>query len=128
MGRLILLVIVLAVGYWLYKNSSGGILGSRSTGGVESSTSAPLDRAREAARKSNERQLEADRMGHEDTSTGVGSQIHENMKPSEVRALLGAPDEIMSSVSETGAPREIWTYRSVGKKVIFQNGFVISIE
>jgi hypothetical protein len=125
MGRLILLVIVLAVGFWLYKNSAGGLFGSRSTG-VEAS--APLDRANAAARKANERQLEADRIGQQDSSTGVGSQIHENMTPSDVRALLGSPDEITSSVSETGAPRETWLYRSVGKKVVFQNGFVASVE
>jgi hypothetical protein len=125
MGRLILLVIVLAVGFWLYQNSAGGLFGSRSTG-VEAS--APLDRANAAARKANERQLEADRIGQQDSSTGVGSQIHENMTPSDVRALLGSPDEITSSVSETGAPRETWLYRSVGKKVVFQNGFVASVE
>jgi hypothetical protein len=125
MGRLILLVIVLAVGFWLYKNSAGGLFGSRSTG-VEAS--APLERANAAARKANERQLEADRIGQQDSSTGVGSQIHENMTPSDVRALLGSPDEITSSVSESGAPRETWLYRSVGKKVVFQNGFVASVE
>ncbi len=126
MGRFILLVIVLAVGFWLYKNSAGGLLGSRSGG--EPSTSAPVDRARDAARKANERQLEADRIGHEDVSTGAGAQIHENMTPTDVRGLLGQPDEITTGVSETGAPREIWVYRSVGKKVIFQNGFVVAIE
>ena len=127
MGRLILLVIVLAVGFWLYKNSAGGLFGSRSTStGVEAS--APLDRARAAAKKANERQLEADRIGQQDTSTGAGSQIHENMTPSDVRALLGSPDEITTGISETGAPRDTWLYRSVGKKVIFQSGFVISVE
>ena len=127
MGRLILLVIVLAVGFWLYKNSAGGLFGSRSTStGVEAS--APIDRANAAAKKANERQLEADRMSQQDSSTGAGGQIHENMTPSDVRALMGSPDEITTGVSETGAPRDIWLYRSVGKKVIFQSGFVVSIE
>ena len=127
MGRLILLVIVLAVGFWLYKNSAGGLLGSRSTSTGEEA-SAPLDRAKTAAKKANERQLEADQIGQQDTSTGAGSQIHENMTPSDVRALLGSPDEITTGISETGAPRDTWLYRSVGKKVIFQSGFVISVE
>ena len=108
MGRLILLVIVLGVGFWLYKHSAGGLL--------------------TAARKANERTLEADRIGQQDSSTGSGSQIHENMTPSEVRALLGTPDEITTGISETGAPRETWLYKNVGKKVIFQNGFVVAIE
>jgi hypothetical protein len=127
MGRLILLVIVLAVGFWLYKNSAGGLFGSRSTSTGEEA-SAPLDRAKAVAKKANERQLEADRIGQQDTSTGAGSQIHENMTPSDVRALLGSPDEITTGISETGAPRDTWLYRSVGKKVIFQSGFVVSVE
>ena len=127
MGRLILLVIVLAVGFWLYKNSAGGLFGSRSTSTGEEA-SAPLDRANAAAKKANERQLEADRIGQQDSSTGAGTQIHENMTPSDVRALLGSPDEITTGISETGAPRDTWLYRSVGKKVIFQSGFVISVE
>jgi hypothetical protein len=90
--------------------------------------SAPLDRANAAAKRANERQLEADRIGHEDVSTGAGAQIHENMTPSDVRGLLGPPDEITTGISETGVPREIWLYKSVGKKVIFQNGFVYSVE
>jgi len=127
MGRLILLVVVLAVGFWLYKNSAGGLLGSRSTStGVESS--APLDRANAAAKKANERQMEADRISQQDSSTGAGGQIHENMTPSDVRALLGSPDEITTGISESGAPRDTWLYRSVGKKVVFQNGFVVSVE
>ena len=125
MGRLILLVIVLGVGFWLYKHSAGGLLGSRSTA-VEAS--APMERANTAARKANERTLEADRIGQQDSSTGSGSQIHENMTPSDVRALLGSPDEITTGISETGAPRETWLYRNVGKKVVFQNGFVVAIE
>jgi hypothetical protein len=45
-----------------------------------------------------------------------------------VRALLGAPDEITSDSSPTGAPRETWLYRSVGKKVVFENGVAVSVE
>ncbi|HEY3122895.1 MAG TPA: hypothetical protein VGK70_02410, partial [Thermoanaerobaculia bacterium] len=116
MGRLILLVLVLGVGFWLYKHSAGGLLGSRSTG--NESASAPLDRARAAARKADERQAEADRIGREDSSTGAAGQIHENMTPSQVRALLGPPDEITSGSSDSGVPRETWLYRSVGKKVV----------
>ncbi|MDQ5856926.1 MAG: outer membrane protein assembly factor BamE [Acidobacteriota bacterium] len=125
MARLILLIIVLAAGYWLFKNSAGGLFGSRST---ESPSSAPIDRAREAARKSDARHAESDRLGTEDAAPREAGRVHENMTPSEVRALMGSPDEVTSSTTETGAPRETWHYRSVGKKVVFENGVAVSVE
>jgi len=125
MARIILLVVVLAVGYWLYKNSAGGLLGSRDT---DSSSSAPIDRARDAARKADARHAEADRLASEAQSPREAGRVHENMTPAEVRALMGAPDEITSDSSPTGAPRETWLYRSVGKKVVFENGVAVSVE
>jgi hypothetical protein len=50
------------------------------------------------------------------------------MTPDQVRALLGAPDETSTETSETGTPREKWTYRSVGKTVVFENGIVVRVE
>src|SRR5687768_12662345 len=96
MGRLILLVIVLAVGYWLFKNSAGGLFGSR---GPDSPSSAPIDRAREAARKADARHAETDRMGSEDAAPREAGRLHENMTPTEVRALMGAPDEVTSDTN-----------------------------
>lgn len=125
MGRLILIVIVLAVGYWLYKNSAGSLFGSK---GTDSSSSAPIDRARDAARKSDARHAEADRLGSEAAAPREAGRVHENMTPSEVRALMGAPDEITSDTSATGAPRETWIYRNVGKRVVFENGVAVSVE
>ena len=125
MGRLILLVIVLAVGYWLFKNSAGGLFGSR---GPDSPSSAPIDRARDAARKADARHAETDRMGSEDAAPREAGRLHENMTPTEVRALMGAPDEVTSDTNAMGAPRETWHYRSVGKKVVFENGVAVSVE
>jgi hypothetical protein len=125
MARLILLVIVVGVGLWLYKNSAGGLFGSRSD---ESSNRAPIERAREVARKADERQREIDRLGAEASSPREAGRVQENMTPSEVRALMGSPDEIIPGTSDAGAPRETWVYRSVGKKVVFENGVAVSIE
>lgn len=125
MARLILLVVVLAVGYWLYKNSADGLLGSR---GTDSSSPAPIDQARDAARRADARQAETDRLAGEGQSPREAGRVHENMTPAEVRALMGAPDEITSDSSPTGAPRETWLYRSVGKKVVFENGVAVSVE
>ncbi len=125
MARLILLVVVLAVGYWLFKNSAGGLLGSRTP---DSASQAPIDRAREAARKADARHAEADRLGTEAAAPREAGRVHENMTPAEVRALMGAPDEVTSDTTATGAPRETWLYRSVGKKVVFENGVAVSVE
>ncbi|HEV8608917.1 MAG TPA: hypothetical protein VGS98_02445 [Thermoanaerobaculia bacterium] len=124
MARLILLVLVVGVGLWLYKHSAGGLLGSR---GDESSTRAPIERARQAAQKANERQAEVDRMGSEASPREAG-RVHENMTPDEVRALMGAPDEIVPGTSDAGAPRETWYYKSVGKKVVFEKGIAILVQ
>jgi hypothetical protein len=125
MSRLILLVIVVAVGLWLYKNSAGGLFGSKA---AEPAAEAPIDRARDAARRSRERQSETDRIGGEASSTREAGRVHENMTPSEVRAMMGTPDEVTSGHSAAGAPQETWIYRGVGKKVVFENGVAVSVE
>src|SRR5688572_21576036 len=126
MARLVLLVVVLAVGYWLYKNSADNLLAPKSG---DPSVTAPIGRARAAAEKAESRQAEIDRLGRETAAEPrEAGRVHENMTPSEVRSLLGAPDEITSSTTELGAAREIWIYRSVGKRVVFENGVAVSVE
>lgn len=125
MARLILLLLVVGVGIWLYKNSAGGLLGSRKT---DPSAAAPVDRARDAARRIESRQSETDRLAAEAQSPREAGRVHENMTPAEVRALLGSPDEVTTDTTAAGAPRETWHYRSVGKKVVFENGVAVSVE
>lgn len=126
MSRLILLLLVLGVGLWLYKNSAGGLLGSKDTGPAPR---APVERARDAAHRSEARQSELDQMGREAASNErEAGRVHENMTPSEVRAMMGDPDEVTSGVSAAGAPQETWVYRSVGKKVVFENGVAVSVN
>jgi hypothetical protein len=125
MARLILLLVVVGVGIWLYKNSAGGLLGSRA---AEAPASAPIDRARDAARRADARHAESDRLGTEDPGPREAGRVHENMTPAEVRALMGSPDEVTTDTTATGAPRETWHYRSVGKKVVFENGVAVSVE
>jgi hypothetical protein len=125
MARLILLLVVVGVGIWLYKNSAGGLLGSRET---ESSAPAPTDRARDAAARIESRQAETDRLAAEAQTPREAGRVHENMTPAEVRALMGSPDEVTTDTTATGAPRETWHYRNVGKKVVFENGVAVSVE
>jgi hypothetical protein len=123
--RLILLVIVVGAGLWLYKHSSGGLLGSREQ---EAGSAAPIDRARRVARTAEERQAEVDRLGAEAAAPREAGRVHENMTPAEIRALMGPPDEVTQSVSASGGQQETWVYRSVGKKVVFENGVAVSVE
>ena len=126
MSRLLLLLLVLGVGLWLYKNSAGGLLGSKDTGPAPR---APVERARDAAHRTEARQSELDQMGREAASNErEAGRVHENMTPSEVRAMMGDPDEVTSGVSAAGAPQETWVYRSVGKKVVFENGVAVSVN
>ena len=124
-GRLILLVIVVGAGLWLYKHSTGGLLGSREQ---EAGSAAPIERARRVAQTAAERQAEADRLGSEAAAPREAGRVHENMTPAEIRALMGPPDEVTQGYAASGGPRETWIYRSVGKKVVFENGVAVSVE
>jgi hypothetical protein len=66
-------------------------------------------------------------MGHE-ADQPQGGSVSENMTPDQVRRLLGAPDEVTTETTGAGAARETWTYKSVGKSVVFENGVVIAVQ
>ena len=125
MPRIILILLVLGAGFWLYKHSAGGFLGSRDD---EAAAQAPIERARRAAQKSNERQAEIDRLGSESAAPREAGRVQENMTRDEVRKLMGEPDEIVPGNSDSGTPRETWYYKSVGKKVVFEKGIAILVE
>src|SRR5262249_9622395 len=123
LGRLLLVLVVIALGWWLWTRS--GLFGSRTEAG-EAGGEAPVSRARPAAAASSGRAAEtgaAQREADAPASFGGGS-VSENMTPDQVRSLLGSPDETSSETTDTGAPREKWIYRSVGKTVVFENGVV----
>ena len=125
LGRIVLLVIVIAVGYWLYK-SNAAVLTGRS-GKSETSSAAPMDRARAATRQSDELRSRSEALQREAENNPAGA-VTENMTPEQVRRLLGAPDEIASEALESGVSRERWIYRAAGKTVIFENGIAVRIE
>ena len=124
MSRIILLVIVVAAGFWLYKNSAGGLLGNRQN----EESRAPIDRAHRVADAVEQRQAETQRVASEEPTPREAGQVHENMTPTEVRAMLGAPDEVSTETTASGGTREIWTYRNVGKRVVFEDGVAVSIQ
>ncbi|HXM78584.1 MAG TPA: hypothetical protein VOA00_05055 [Thermoanaerobaculia bacterium] len=118
-GRLLLFLLAAAAGLWLYRSSSSSLIQ-----GKDDSKSAPIDRAKAAAEKSQARNAEAAAaQGQAD-----GGSVTENMTPDQVRALLGPPSETRVETTDSGVRREIWTYSQPGKTVTFENGVAVSIR
>jgi hypothetical protein len=123
LSRLLLILLILAVGYWLLTRS--GLLSPKS--GDEPSA-APADKARTAAAAASGRAEETGAAQREADAASPSGAISENMTPEQVRSLLGPPDETVTETSETGVPRERWIYRRAGKTVVFENGIVVRID
>ena len=120
MKRLLTLLIVAGVIAWLVKNYAGRNLAP--AGSAED----PIHRARAAAAANDARVGAASAVGREADQAAAG--VTENMTPDQVRALLGAPDDVQSETLDSGMKRETWTYRSVGKTVVFENGVAVRIQ
>lgn len=121
-GRLLLLVIAVGAAVWLFRSQITGPATPAET------PSAPLERARTAARGSDSRSAQTAGAARDLDSASPAGAITEDMTPEQVRALLGPPDEISSEESASGNPRERWTYRKAGKSVVFENGVAVRIE
>lgn len=119
-----LLLFLLAVGIGVYLVKTQGLL-TRST--PEQPRGSPIDRARSAAAASDARTSAGEAVGREADAASTGA-VSENMTPDQVRALLGAPDDVSTETTDSGVARETWTYRSVGKTVVFENGIAVSVR
>jgi len=120
MKRLLTLLIVAGVIAWLVKTyAPHGVSGG-------ASPEDPIRRARAAAAANDARVDAAAATSREADQSAAG--VTENMSPDQVRALLGAPDDVQSETLDSGVKRETWTYRSVGKTVVFENGIAVSIR
>jgi len=123
LSRLLIVLLVLALGWWLLTRA--GIL---SRGSNEAAPAAPVDRARTAAAASSRRAGDTNAAQREADAPAPSGSVSENMTPEQVQALLGAPDETESETTETGASRQKWIYKSVHKTVVFENGVVVRVE
>jgi hypothetical protein len=121
MKRLLTLLIVAGVIAWLVKTYGTSHVASPGTPGD------PTSRARAAARASDAATAATESAARESEQAGTGS-VSENMTPAQVRSLLGSPDDVSTETLENGASRETWTYRSVGKTVVFENGVAVSVR
>ena len=120
MKRLLTLLIVAGVIAWLVKTYAGKNLSH--AGSAED----PVRRARAAAAANDARVDAAAATSREADQSAAG--VTENMTPEQVRALLGAPDDVQTETLDSGARRETWSYRSVGKTVVFENGIAVSVR
>jgi hypothetical protein len=118
------LLFLLAVGIGVYLVKTQGLL-TRST--PEAPRGSPIDRARSAAAASDARTAAGDATAREADAPSTSS-VSENMTPDQVRALLGTPDDVSTETTDSGVARETWTYRAVGKTVVFENGIAVSVR
>jgi hypothetical protein len=122
-GRILLLLIVVAVTAWLVRSSP--LLRPASP---EPGSASPIQKARTAAAASSARASQTDAAAQAADSPSAGGSVTENMTPEQVRSILGAPDSVDSETTESGVAREKWNYRRAGKTVVFENGIAVRIE
>ena len=123
-GRLLLVLAVLGALFWIARSQH--LIGPPAP---EGERAAPIDRARAAARASESRNAQMEEATRAlDSKPSGGRAVSENMTPDQVRDLLGPPDAVDSSTTDTGVTVEKWTYRQVRKTVVFENGIVARIE
>jgi hypothetical protein len=122
-GRILLLLLVAAAGAWILRSALLPV-----SAAPEAGSRAPVERARAAARASAAQNTQLEAAAGEAEASASGGAISENMTPEQVRSLLGPPDSVDSETTGSGAAREKWTYRSVGKTVVFENGVVVRVE
>ena len=126
MKRLLLLLIAVGIAIYLVK-TQGLLTKTTAPDSTGDRRGSPIDRARSAAAASDSRTAAGDAVAREADQPFTGS-VSENMTPEQVRALLGSPDDVATETMGNGGTRETWTYRSVGKSVVFENGIVASVR
>jgi len=120
--NVLLILIVVGVGYWIYKDRP-------TLSGIIDSLTNPLMGSR-AAVKSSERnrvQGEASSTVAEQSDSRV-EQLREGMTRDDIKELLGEPDAIATEKKESGVVLTKWTYRDARRLIVFQGNRVVSIS
>jgi hypothetical protein len=118
--NLLLLGLVLGAGYWYYRTQPTL---SEFVDGI----TRPLFGSKAAVKESERKRVISDAVSviGQQTDENVG-MLHEKMSPAEVRELLGDPDRT-ETLSEREPHRVRWTYKTVRRIVLFEDGKVVSI-
>ena len=118
MRRLLILLLVAGVIYWIVKDQP-------TVSGLVDRITSPLLSTKAAVAESEHKRVVAESApvvgGDQDVAIGA---IKPGMDSREVRRLLGSPD----SVVELDAHKERWTYKGVGRTLLLNDHRVVSIE
>jgi hypothetical protein len=119
--RILMLAVLAAIGWWIHEKKP-------TVQGVVDDLTRPLLGSRAAVRESEQKRVVSEAsqvltIGEEKKPVG---SIREGMSESEVRRLLGDPDEIQTIVDDSDV-RLRWTYRSVHRVIVFERHRVVSI-
>ena len=114
-----LLAVVAAVAYWLYKDRP-------TVSGMIDSITHPLMGSRAAVDTSERNRVNSDAAVAitEQTDIPVGS-LKEGMPARDVKELLGNPDSVEKDAEDPNRFR--WTYRRAGRVIVIQDQRVVSI-
>jgi hypothetical protein len=117
---LLTLAVFLAIGWWIYEKQP-------TVSGFVDTITRPLLGSRVAVKESERKRVVGD--ASQVVALGIEKPVEtvqEGMSESEVRRLLGEPDEITRIEDERG-DRVRWTYRGADRVVVFQRNRVVSI-
>src|SRR5215470_4987699 len=119
--RLLILAVVAGLAYWIYRTRP-------TVSGFVDNLTRPLFGSKAVVEESEHKRVVAESapaVGR-DESVSVG-MLKENMKADEVRELVGRPDSI-EQFREEGEDKFRWTYRRLGRVLIFHDNRVESIQ
>lgn len=117
---LLTLAVFLAIGWWIYAKRP-------TVSGLVDTITSPLLGSRVAVKESERKRV----VGEASQVVAIGIEqpveiVQEGMTESEVRRLLGDPDETHRVEDERG-DRVLWTYREANRVVVFHRNRVVSI-
>ena len=122
--RYILLLVVVAVGLYLWQHSAKNM----GVGSDGQSAPSPMNRARTAAAKGNGDAARAEASQSAVDAGAPAAGVTENMTMDQVRSMMGPPSDTRSETLDNGVVRETWTYGQVNKTVVFENGVAVSVR
>lgn len=118
MRKFLVLLLLVALGWLAWRNRS--VFDRYVTKDLAEETKT-IGLAEKSARKEKARVTQTKAV---DSAT-AGESVTSGMLPDEVRSLLGDPS---STEKDPSNNVETWTYEAVGKKVVFRNGRVWSVD
>ena len=118
--RLLLWVLIGAAGYWVYRTRP-------TLPGIVEDLTRPLFHSKAVVKESEYNRVVNEAVPAISHSEEVAlGELHERMAASEVRDLIGWPDE-MQAFKEDGKDRVRWIYRRLKRTLVLEDNRVISI-